>query len=299
MGREVIRCEDRATGEVFTEAVYGERWLKAIYGNPLGRLAVWALLGRRFVSQWYGRRMASSKSAHLIPVFIDKYSVNMQDFLEPVDGFSSFNDFFCRELRAGARPIHDDRKSVVFPADGRHMAWPNAKEIEGVFVKGQRWFLTDLLGDRDLAHEFAGGSLLLSRLCPVDYHHFHFPIAGVATEVREIPGHLYSVNPIALRRDLSILWRNYRHLTLIETENWGRVVQLEIGATMVGSIQQEKPQGGTVLKGQRKGKFSFGGSSVILLFPPGRLQLDEDLLASTRRGIELYAHMGERFARLA
>jgi phosphatidylserine decarboxylase len=165
--------------------------------------------------------------------------------------------------------------------------------MEGFFVKGQKFDLPALLGDPALAERFARGSLVLSRLCPVDYHRFHFPVCGVPGTPRLLPGPLFSVSPLALRRRLAYLWENKRVLTEVHTERFGLVLILEIGATNVGSIVQTFTPNRPVAKGAEKGFFRFGGSSVITLFEPGRISLAPDLLRESAGHRELYAHVGE------
>jgi phosphatidylserine decarboxylase len=182
----------------------------------------------------------------------------------------------------------------VFPADGRHLGFERASAIDGVFVKGQKFDLTALLGDAELASRYADGSLVLSRLCPVDYHRFHFPAGGIPGTTRLIDGPLYSVNPIALRKRLGYLWTNKRTITELATGNFGNVLCLEIGATCVGTIQQTFRSGEPVSKGAEKGYFAFGGSSTITIFEPGKIKLAEDLLENSAKSRELYARVGTR-----
>ena len=188
-----------------TEQIYGEGFLRWAYGNPLGALAVSALVKRPVFSNWYGRRMSTAASADRIAPFIARYGLDPAEFADPLESFASFNAFFYRKLKPAARPIDADEASVVFPADGRHLGFEQASAIDGVFVKGQRFDLASLLGDADLADRYADGALVLSRLCPVDYHRFHFPVAGTPGETRVINGPLYSVSPLALRQRLSYL----------------------------------------------------------------------------------------------
>jgi len=183
------------------------------------------------------------------------------------------------------------------PADGRHFAFAGASEIGGVFVKGQRFDLVRLLGDEALAARYAEGALVLSRLCPVDYHRFHFPAAGTPGEVTRIGGPLFSVSPLALRRKLAYLWTNKRTLTRLATRDFGTVLLLEIGATCVGSIIQTHRAGEPVAKGAEKGYFAFGGSSTITLFEPGAVRLAPDLLENAASQTELYARMGSLMGR--
>ncbi len=238
--------------------------------------------------------MSTPESAARVAPFIAKYDLDPGDFADPPESFASFNEFFYRKLKLEARPIDSDEASVVFPADGRHLGFERASAIQGVFVKGQKFDLAALLGDADLASRYADGSLVLSRLCPVDYHRFHFPAEGIPGQTRLIDGPLYSVNPIALRKRLGYLWTNKRTITELTTGNFGNVLCLEIGATCVGTIQQTFRPGEPVLKGAEKGYFAFGGSSTITIFEPGKIKLAEDLLENSAKSRELYARVGTR-----
>jgi phosphatidylserine decarboxylase len=295
---EPIRYFNRHTGNFQTEQVYGEGFLRWSYGNPLGAISLAAFVKRPFFSKWYGRRMDKPESAARVRPFIAQYGLDPEDFAQAPESYQSFNEFFYRKLKPTARPIDADESSVVFPADGRHLGFQRASDIAGVFVKGQKFDLSALLGDGELAARYADGSLILSRLCPVDYHRFHFPIAGTPGETRLIEGPLFSVNPIALRQRLTYLWTNKRAITELQTERFGTVLCLEIGATCVGTIEQTFTPGKPVAKGEEKGYFAFGGSSTLMLFEPGVVQLEADLLENSAQQIELYARIGSRMGRL-
>lgn len=291
---EPIRYFNRDTGRVETEQVYGEAFLRWTYGNPLGKLALTAFVKRPFFSAWFGRRMSTRASTAKIAPFIAQYGLDPAEFSQPPETFASFNEFFYRQLKPAARPIDADETSAVFPADGRHLGFARAAAIEGVFVKGQHFNLTALLGDAALAARYAEGALVLSRLCPVDYHRFHFPLAGVPGTTRQIAGPLFSVSPIALRQCLAYLWTNKRTVTQLVTQDFGTVLLLEIGATCVGSIVQTYRADEPVAKGAEKGYFAFGGSSTLTLFEPGAIQLAADLLEHAANQVELYARIGTR-----
>lgn len=282
-----------------TEQVYGEGFLRWTYGHPAGALALWALVKRPFFSKWYGRRMSTTVSAARVLPFIERYGLDAEDFADAPESYRSFNEFFYRKLKPSARPVDADVNSVVFPADGRHLGFQRASEIQGVFVKGQKFDLASLLGDTALAARYADGTLVLSRLCPVDYHRFHFPLAGVPGETKLIDGPLFSVSPIALRKHLSYLWTNKRTITKLETRNAGTVLLLEIGATCVGTIGQTFKSGEQIEKGAEKGYFAFGGSSTLTIFEPGAVKLEADLAEHSSRRTELYARVGSRMARIA
>jgi phosphatidylserine decarboxylase len=294
---EPIRFFNRHTGTLETEEVYGEGFLRWTYNHPLGAIALSAFVKRPFFSAWYGRRMSTAKSAARVAPFISRYGLDPSDFADPPESFRSFNEFFYRKLKPAARPIEPDPSRIVFPADGRHLGFQRASSIDSVFVKGQKFDLTALLGDEKLAKRFADGALVLSRLCPVDYHRYHFPCAGTPSATHTIQGPLFSVSPIALREKLSYLWTNKRSITQLETPDLGTVLLLEIGATCVGEIHQTFKPGTPVEKGAEKGYFAFGGSSTITIFEPGAVKLDADLLEHSSKQTELYARMGEPMAR--
>jgi len=294
MPAEPIRYFHRTKKTVETEQVYGEDWLRWTYENVLGRAALHLLVKRAFVSRYYGWRMSWRASANKGLPFIVDYDLDVDEFAKKALTFKTFNEFFYRALKPGARPITDGEAVAVLPADGRHLAFQNVEAAKGFYAKGQRFDLKSFLGDEAIAEKFAGGSMLISRLCPVDYHRFHFPVAGMPGEPRLINGFLYSVSPIALRRNLALLWENKRMVTLVDSPVFGQVAVCEIGATMVGSIFQTFVLGRAVAKGEEKGLFKFGGSCVITLFQPGKITLDTDLIGQSAEGLEVYARMGER-----
>jgi len=292
-----ITVYNRLTGQIETEQVYGEGWLKWTYGTSFGRLCLAALVRRAWFSHWYGWRMNQPKSVQKVLPFIVRYDLDADEFTKPATAFRTFNEFFYRTLKSSARPIVADEAVAVLPADGRHLAFQNADTAGGFYIKGAKFTLGELLGSDALGAEFAGGSLLISRLCPVDYHRFHFPVAGTPDEARLINGWLYSVSPIALRRNIHYLVQNKRMVTLIETARFGRVAVLEIGATCVGSILQSYVPGRHVAKGEEKGLFAFGGSCVVTVFAKDRICFDADLVSSSAEQREVYARMGQSLGR--
>ena len=288
-----IQFFHRYTGQIETEVVYGEKWLRFILFNPFGQLALHAVAKRAWFSRWYGWRMSGSESKARVRPFIGKYGLSEAEHVKQADEFTSFNDFFYRKLKPEARPVDNAPDSVVFSADGRHLGFSKASEVGGVFVKGQKFDLGKLLEDDNLAAHFADGAAVFSRLCPVDYHRFHFPVAGVPGNARLINGLLYSVNPLALRDRLAILCENKRFVTEIETEQLGKVLVLEIGATNVGSVNHTFVPTRPVKKGEEKGYFAFGGSATFTIFEPGRVKLADDLLEQSAQQRELYAKVGD------
>lgn len=297
MPNEPITFFNRRSGRIETERIYGEAWLRFIYGgNPLGRMSLAAVVRRAWFSAWYGWRMNQRSSAAKVLPFVVDYDLDADEFAKPATAYRTFNEFFYRRLKPEARPVAEGDDVAVFPADGRHLAYQNVDTAEGFYAKGKKFTLAALLGSDALGAEFAGGSLLISRLCPVDYHRFHFPVAGVPDDARLINGWLYSVSPLALRLNPGYLTENKRMVTLVDSPRFGRVAVLEVGATMVGAILQSYTPGRAVLKGDPKGMFAFGGSCVITVFARDRIRFDPDLIEHSAEQREVYARMGERMA---
>jgi len=294
MPAEAIRFYHRYKKTIETEEVYGEPWIRFIYGNPLGSVFLWLAVKRAFFSQIYGWQMNKRVSATRVLPFIVKYNLNVEEFTKSPFDFKTFNEFFYRTLKKEARPIAAGDNVAVFPADGRHLVFPNVDTAEGFYVKGSKFSLAELLGDAKLAADYAGGAMMISRLCPVDYHRFHFPVGGATSEPRMIPGPLFSVSPIALRKHVDYLVQNKRALTIVESPVFGAVICMEVGATNVGGILQTFIPNRVQEKGAEKGLFKFGGSCVITLFKRDRIAFDEDIVAQSKQFIETYARMGDR-----
>ncbi len=297
MNTAPIRYYDRYDKSIKQEKILGEKYLKWIYGNPLGLLSLHILVKRAFFSWLLGKMKNTRRSAKDIAPFVREYHINTDEVLEPMDSYRCFNEFFYRKLKPGARPIAPGNV-VVLPADGRHMGWQKASEISGVFVKGQRFDLKGLLGSEELAEKYKDGTVVLSRLCPVDYHRFHFVAEGTPEQAVRIPGPLASVSPYCLRRKLSWLWTNKRELTVLHTTRVGDVIQLAVGATGVGAIFQTYSPGERVSKGDEQGYFAFGGSTVMTFFEPGRITLAEDIATNTAKGMETFARCGDLLGKI-
>lgn len=292
-----IKFLNRYTNEVEEEQVYGEAYLRWTYETNLGKMALWLLLRRSFFSAWYGWRMSSKKSRERIEPFIESYGLDEGDFLESKDSYQSFNDFFYRKLKPEARPLLGGEGAIAFPADGRHFGMQDVSKMEAIYAKGQCFSVAGLLGDELLAKRFEGGSVIISRLCPVDYHRYHSPVAGTLVKQSVIGGELYSVSPIALSQKIDYLWKNTRVLNLLDCGELGQVAFVAIGATCVGSIKMTAAEGDTVAPGDELGFFEFGGSCVITLFQPGKVKLEKDLAEAGDKGMELYARVNDLAAK--
>jgi phosphatidylserine decarboxylase len=285
---------DRASGKIAEEKVFGGASLEFLYGKSrLGLRLRDFLAANAWVSKLFGWWQNQPWThSHILP-FFEKYGIDATEFLEAPESFRSFNDFFIRKLKASARPIDNDPTTAVIPADARYLFFDDVDLARPFQVKSCSLNLAELLGSARLASHFAGGSVSIARLCPSDYHRFHFPCDGIASQAQLINGFLYSVNPIALKQNLSILWQNKRMLTLLQTPLFGKVAYVEVGAMSVGSIHQTYQPDQLAEKGAEKGYFSFGGSMLILLFEAGKIHFSQDLLDASITGYEIRCLMGE------
>ncbi len=285
-----VQYVDRETGEMITEKIAGEGWLVWLYNNPVGEATLYTLVKRKFVSSLYGKMMDNPRSANKIKPFVEEYNIDMSEAQK--QEFKTFNDFFTRKLKKSARPVDTNSNVVVSPADGKCLAYADITN-RNFIIKGHRFNVRAFLEDTVLAKKYDDGSLIVFRLAPYDYHRFHFPVSGRVSPVVKINGGYYSVNPIALHRMFDIFCLNKREYVIISNPLFGDVIMAEVGATLAGSIVQTY-KGDFVTKGEEKGYFKFGGSTVVLLFEKNKILIDEDLLENTEKGLETSVKTGER-----
>lgn len=287
-----IYVVNRETGKKFQEKVFGGDALKTLYGSFFGKLAAHFISRVPLVSYLYGFWQNLSLTKKNIVPFIETYHVDTSEFRLSVNEFRSFNDFFIRKLKPECRPIDPDKNTAVMPADGRYRFFQNIGEVDGFIVKGEKFNLAQLLGNKELSQRYTNGTMVMARLCPVDYHRFHFPVNCVAGLSRLINGYLYSVNPIAVKQNIDIFCQNKRMITELDSPEFGKVLFIDIGATNVGTINQTYEANFPYNKGDEKGYFSFGASALILLFEPGKIRLDPDLTKQSE--FEILCKMGTR-----
>lgn len=283
------RCEEKVYGASFLRLLYGDCLLSRIGGNSLAFL----LARIPFISAFYGYLQNLPSSAKNIAPFIEEFDIDTTEFAKDPSTFSSFNDFFTRKLKPNARPLAPGDQTAVIPADGRYLFFQNIRKSDGFAVKGKKFHLVNLLQDEALAAEYEDGAMVIARLCPTDYHRFHFPCDCKAGKTTLINGQLHSVNPWAIKKNIEIFTENKRTLCTLQTDSFGKILFLEIGATCVGAIHETYKEDSFHAKGDEKGYFSFGGSSLILLFPPNKIIFDQDLLDATAQQIEIKCLMGQ------
>ncbi|KAI7738701.1 hypothetical protein M8C21_030803 [Ambrosia artemisiifolia] len=285
---------DRVKKRLVEEIIDGKIVLsmRAIYQSKLG-LGIMDKGAKEIlqsISEKQGKKMNSVESAKDIPAFLEFFKARRFCRL-----FNTFNEFFIRELKPGARPIAcKERDDVaVCAADCRLMAFRTAEESLRFWIKGKKFSIRGLLGDISCSNAFIDGTLVIFRLAPQDYHRFHFPVSGTIEQIVDISGSLYTVNPIAVNsKYCNVFTENKRAVSVISTADFGKVAFVAIGATMVGSITFTKKAGDHVQKGDEFGYFSFGGSTVICVFEKDSIALDEDLLANSARSLETLVSVG-------
>lgn len=271
----------------------GDGALRFAYETLLGRTLWPVLFGSKRLSAWLGRRYDSPKSKKDIAKLASIPGCRADEAEKPLTDYASFNDFFTRRLKPGARPLGE---GFVSPADGRLLLSLDADADQPFPLKGARRTLREVFGPAGAPPVPNGRyDIAVIRLAPVDYHRFHFPCACTTTApVTVIPGKYHSVNPIALLRHPDIYADNERQILRCETA-FGPLWLVDVGAFGVGTIVQTYT-GTTHAKGDEKGYFKFGGSTVIVLTPAGALTYDADLIAHAKEGLETRVCFGERLA---
>ncbi|WP_425448461.1 phosphatidylserine decarboxylase [Dethiothermospora halolimnae] len=285
---------DRKTGKKEKETVAGEKFLRWINDTKMGNSILETFVRKKLFSILYGKLQDLSISKKKIPGFINALDIDMSEAVkESHDMYSNFNDFFARRLKDDTRPINKDNNILISPADGRVFAYENIDINKVLQIKGSHYSLEELLQSKSLASKYENGTCIVIRLCPADYHRFHFPDGGVAEKSKFIDGYYYSVNPMTLRKFTEVYCRNKREITVFKSNNFGEVLLIEVGATCVGSIIQTYEPNIKVNKGDEKGYFKFGGSTVIMFIKKGQVKIDRDIIENTKNHIETKINMGE------
>ena len=243
-----------------------------------------------------GRKYDDPASAAQIQGFINFHQLNMDEVLVPTKDFKSFNEFFYRELKPGARPCSapDNPHIVVSPADCRSVVFNRMDDAQRIWVKGREFSVERLLGEAypQDAKRYHGGALGIMRLAPQDYHRFHIPVDGIMGEPKLIEGEYYTVNPMAIRSALDVYGENVRYVVPIDSTNHGRVMVICVGAMMVGSTVITRKAGERVQRAEELGYFKFGGSTLLLLFEPGVIQFDDDMINNSNTALETLIRVG-------
>ena len=245
--------------------------LRFLYKTTLGR-AILKVLVQPKISKAAGVVLSSGLSRYLVPYFMRKNEISLDDIEIPKGGFKSFNDFFTRKRKNACLEVAEDR--LISPCDG-FLSLIKIKEDTVYDVKNTKYSLSDLLQDDELAEQFQDGIAMVFRLTPANYHRYCYPAKGEIVSERNIPGELHCVRPIALRT-IPVFVQNSREYQVVQTERFGKMVQMEVGALLVGKIENHSRIAGEteVFAGEEKGYFEFGGSTIILLFQKDTIRIN-------------------------
>jgi phosphatidylserine decarboxylase len=250
------------------------------------------ILSSPFVSRAGGIVLNSSASAAYVDRYAEKHGIDLFDYEDKT--YASFNDFFTRKIKPGRRTVDTDENTLVCPSDGKVSAYEIA-DSDMFVIKNSVYTAESLLRDRKLAKKYAGGSALIIRLTPDDYHRYIYPADGIKSHNRKIKGALNTVRP-TVNKYLPVYKENCREYCMIRTERFGDIIQMEIGAMMVGKISNYESECAAVRKGEEKGRFEFGGSTIVILLEKGKAKVCKDLTDATKHGYETKLRQGEAIA---
>lgn len=289
----MIKIYNRNSKKYEVENVAGGNYIKWCYESPIGKSLTELLVKKKLFSRVYGKYCDTNLSKKKISAFINDFDIDMSICKNNINEFRNFNDFFVRELHNHARPIDMNEDKLVSPGDGRLLVYTDISINNLVQVKDITYSLSELIQDDNIAKEYEGGVCLILRLCPTDYHRFHFVDYGICEKTNFIQGNYYSVNPTALERVAKLYCQNKREWCIFHSKNFGDIIHVEVGATCVGSIVQNYKENMPISKGEEKGYFKFGGSTTILFFKPNTVIIDNDIITQSSLGFETKVNMGE------
>lgn len=261
--------------------------LRFLYHTVPGRIILRVLIAR-WVSKLCGAFLSSRLSKPLIGKFVKNNGINLDEFES--DNFTCFNDCFCRKIKVGGRPIPQDESIFFSPCDGLLSAYRIQADTI-LPIKQSAYTLSSLLQDDALAEQYRDGTCLVFRLCVNHYHRYCYPATGVKGENCFIKGKLHTVRPIALE-SCPVFSENCREYTVIDTDHFGKLVQMEVGAMLVGKIHNHHGAG-PVTRGDEKGMFLYGGSTIILLLEKDAVAIRDDFFTATDNGDETPIRMGD------
>ncbi len=276
------------SGNITVENSIQDRLLEAVYNHTMGRILLRPFLAPIF-SKMGGALLSTGFSKVMIGPFVRSHSINMSEYEQ--QNYNSYNDFFTRKIKSGARKAELAENVLISPCDGRLCVYP-VRENSVVTIKHTPYTVGSLVRNQKIARRYAGGYLWVFRLCVEDYHRYVYADSGKVSAEVQIPGVFHTVNPVA-NDNFPIYKENTREYALLKSEQLGTILQMEVGAMLVGRIRN-RPGNRYVQRGEEKGNFAFGGSTVILITQKGQVCPDSDILSNSMRGIETRVRLGEQ-----
>jgi len=294
-----IKYYNRSKGAVEVEKVYGGAMVKLMYSTLPGKF-ISPLIANKYLSKLYGATQNSLLTQLKVPKFVKNFHIDLNQYeggSVEVDkqelSYRNFNEFFIRKFKPGQRKFVPSDNIMGAFSEARYFGYDSMTDDVQVPVKGKYLRAEDLLGDSKEAEPFKNGPLLIARLCPVDYHRYHYPDSGKTLKSFPVKGQYHSVNPMALKAKEDIFIANERRVSILETENFGKLAYIEVGAVMVGKIVQSYNEDEAFSKGDEKGYFLFGGSTVIVVGEEGKWKPSSDVVENTKAGMETYIQLGD------
>lgn len=268
------------------DSQYGGSYLEKLYNTWYGRVLSKFILLPVFSSMATAKDRRRSSTKKIAP-FVERYGINMSDFEDRE--YNSFSDFFTRSIKPGKRPVDTDVNAVIAPADSKVLCYDIDDDLKFT-VKGSIYTPDEITGNCTDISSYAGGKALVFRLSMDDYHHYCFIDSGRVLSSNEIKGKLHTVSSISSK--YKIYKENHRIVNVLDTDHFGKVIYIEVGALLVGRIKNNGVK--QFEKGQEKGYFEQGGSTIVLFFEKDRIKVDSDILEMSGNGIETKVKMGER-----
>lgn len=254
-----------------------------LYNTILGRIILKIIISP-FISKIVGVFQNSRVSTIFIKKFIKKNNINIEEYQNKK--YTSFNDFFTRKIKKAKRHIDKRPEVLISPCDGKLMVY-KLNEENTFKVKQSYYQINELIGQDTTGYE--NGYALIFRLCVDDYHRYIFVDEGTREKTTTIKGKLHTVRPIAINK-YKVFSQNERTITKLHTTNFKDIIQIEVGALMVGKIINNNKI--KFKRGEEKGYFKFGASTIILLI--NNIKIDEDILKNSKNNIETIVKLGEK-----
>lgn len=280
-------CKDRR-GNIISEGQGQDKVLKILYGTSLGRQAVKILI-RPAVSRAAGWLMDRKISKAAIKPFVKANNIVLSDYEK--DCFRSYNEFFTRKIKSDKRPVDMEPDHFISPCDSKLTVY-KIEANSRFMIKNTEYSIESLTRSCELSQCYAGGYLMLFRLAVADYHRYCYVDNGEKSENHIINGVFHTVNPIA-NDEFPIYKENTRCMSFLKSENFGTLMMMEVGALMVGKIVNYHGAK-EVKRGEEKGRFEFGGSTVIICVKEGTVDIDKDIIYNTAKGFETKVKYGEK-----
>ena len=283
----MIKIYNRNTREEILDVEYKDEILNFLYKTIFGRIILKLTVSRTWFNKIMGVYYKSSLSKKKIIPFIEKYGINMKEY--KMEDFQSFNDFFTRKKEI---KVCKGEKFLPAIADGKLSVYKIEKDLT-MKIKGSVYTIEELTNKKDMGKKFEEGTCLLYRLSVTDNHRYIFPDNGRIVFNEKIKGELHTVRPIS--KKYRIYTRNSREVSVLDTEVFGEIIQIEVGAISVGKIKNHKKT--KFHKGEEKGYFEFGGSSIVVLLNKN-IKIDTDILEKTKEGYEVQVSVGEKVGKI-